>query len=118
GHTVVEVTLDQNASSWVLFGEYNATPVEGAVEVATEGLQSNRHCGVWMLGPRAIMKFVGYKGRSCHYDLYVDGRRVNCPASVLVGLGLLNRSEQPIPEVPAPSGALQFALKEAGLVKE
>ena len=106
---------DESAATWVLPGA-DARPVEGATEAWCESLQSSAMGSILLLGPTAIVKMVGYKGRSAHFVLYKEGERQDVPTSVLLALGLIEPAETPAPiePPPAPSGALADALRRAG----
>lgn len=107
---------DESAPTWVLPGG-DLRPIEGATEAWSQYLQSNASGTILVLGAIAILKNVGYKGRSAHFVLYQEGERQDAPASVLLALGLIEPKEPPPPIAapPAPSGALQDALRRAGM---
>jgi hypothetical protein len=111
---------DDSAATWVLpmdgSGE-PCQPVDGVTIAWSEGLQSGRSGDILVLGQVALVKMIGYRGRSSRYVLYRAGEREDAPTSILLALGLIEPKEAPAPiePPPAPSGALQEALQKAGL---
>ncbi|RPI53456.1 MAG: hypothetical protein EHM49_04325 [Deltaproteobacteria bacterium] len=117
GRDCFRFDADESAQTWVLPGG-DISPLSGASTVISVGLQSNRSGAILLLGPRAVVKFVGYKGRSSSVSLYVDGKCRDVPGAVMLALGLVEAKEGSlieIPPIPATSGIMEAALRKAGL---
>lgn len=118
GHQVFHLLPDEQSNTWVLVGG-DLEVIEGATVALAVSLQSNASCTILILGPCAVVKSFGYKRRSTHTTLYANGIAQECPASVLLALGLLPAQDVPvIAPPPPPSSAFADALRRAGLLKE
>jgi len=104
--------------SWVLAAREDLYSIEGASCACKMGLQGNSNATVLILGPSAIVKYVGYKGRSSSYHLYINGEKQDAPVSVLLALGLIEPEEAPTPinDPPKPSSAFAEALASLKMV--
>lgn len=106
---------DESAASWVFPVEREYAPVEGATLAWSSDLQSGRVASVLVLGPTAVLRWRGYKGRSGGFELVREGRIEPLPPGIALALGLVEpgTAPEPIPAPPEPSGALQDALQDA-----
>lgn len=115
GHSVFRLCPDDQAQSWVLVGS-DLVAVEGATVVCAQSLQSSDNCSILLLGPMAVVKSYGYKRRNYQVTLYSEGQAQDCPAPVLLALGLLPAQDVPAVQPPPPaSSAFAEALRRAGL---
>ena len=123
GHEIVR--LDKtDKDQWVLVTG-DAVPMGGCTEFVGMGLQSNDNVTIIILSSQAIVKTYGYCRRSSTVRFFLNGKKQNVPASVLLALGLLRPvTEEPAEEPPTleeflqqpnAKSALQQALLEAGL---
>lgn len=100
-----------------------AIPVGGCSAVRFSGsntamdLQSGSYVSLLLLSPVAVVKTIGYKGRSSSLAAYVDGVKKDIPAPVLLAMGLVPAPEpEAVPGPPALDGGMQAALAAAGLL--
>ena len=118
GREVFVFRPDSEAATWVLPGG-DIEVIEGAAVAYSKPLQSSRAGTILVLGPTAIIRAWGYKGRSSHITLWLDGTPQDCPGTVLVALGLIDGGKtKEIPPPPPSSGALADALRKAGYHKK
>lgn len=117
GRDVLRLDATDKPQWVVVLGD--AQPLAGASEVLHVSLQSSRYVTVLLLSEMALVKTLGYKGRSSSVHCYQNGRRADIPSSVLLGLGLLGGTkpeEVPPPpsfEVEAAPAEVRSALAEA-----
>lgn len=91
------------------------TPVEGATAPYSAGLQGGKDASILVLGPRALVKWSGYRGRSGGYYLFRDGVREVAPPALLLALGKISADVQPrsIQAPPLLSTAMAEAMERA-----
>lgn len=96
-------------------------PVVGAVIVKEYYLQNfGSHATIVAMGPMAVIKTLGYKGRTSSLTCYVNGEVTSIPVEILIAGGLVPPTkpvEEIKPEIPAVPTAFAEALKKAGIVK-
>ena len=115
GRRVLVFTPRPGAGTYLSFA---TEVVEGGTTVCKIDLQSNKSITVSMLGPVAITRSYGYKGRSTTITLWRDGQRVELSESHLLALGLIEPDTAPV-DIPAPapvSSATADQLRKQGLV--
>ena len=119
GTSAYEFIPDAQAQTWVLweYGQSGHAPVEGAVVAVCADMQNfSSSASILVLGPVAVLKWVGYKGRSTAYTLYREGLPQTLSEGQLLALGLIQPEKIKPVEAPAPvSSAMAEALKRAGL---
>ena len=114
GVEVIRAEKGSKEDGWMIFGQIE--PVQGAVEVAYCDLQGNSWIRVLLLSSAAIVRHVGYKGRSSRVVAYDAGEEVDLTASEMLALGLIEGSSPEAVAVPqaAPiSGSLAEAFARA-----
>ena len=118
GRDVFRFDPDDGSQTWVLPGR-DLEPLSGASTAIKMSLQSSDSGTIMILGPQAAVRSWGYKGRSSHVTLYLEGVAQDCPASILLALGLIEAQGKliEIPPPPPVSGAMAEALRKAGLAK-
>lgn len=121
GTHAYEFVPDETAGTWCLWGSGQTchAAIEGAVQVIDLDMQGfgGSRAEILTLGPVAILKGIGYKGRSTWYTLYREGVEQRLTEGELLALGLIKPATAPKPVVapPALSGAMAEALRRAGL---
>ena len=108
---------DSTADTWISFAERETEVIAGATLVWGRGLQSGQYGAILLLGPVAVIKSYGYKGRSSWMTLYKNGVAQKLTAAHLVALGLVEPDKEPEPVAAPPEvdGAMAAALRRAGL---
>ena len=100
---------------FLLTGEVDT--VNGAEVVEYVSLQSSGTATLLVLSDLAVMRHVGYKGRSGEFALYDKGVRKDIPQAVLASMGLIvTDQEVVIVDPPKISSAIADAARAAGLI--
>lgn len=120
GTHAYEFVPDETAGTWCLWGSGQNchAAIEGAVQVIDLDMQGfGSRAEILALGPVAILRGIGYKGRSSWYTLYREGVEQPLSEGQQLALGLIKPATEPkpVPAPPAVSGAMAEALKRAGL---
>lgn len=96
-------------------------PVVGAVIVKEYYLQNfGSHATMVAMGPMAVIKTLGYKGRTSSLTCYINGEITNIPVEILIAGGLVPPTKEPekvVVEIPSVPSAFAEALRKAGVVK-
>ena len=112
GHRVVRIEPTDDPQ-WAVIYSCDAEPLSGASRVETIDLQGNSYVTLLLLGPRALVRTWGYKGRSSRVLYYEDGQQQDVPASVLLALGMLDSKVIPSTVPPPPAFDVGELAREA-----
>jgi len=115
GKDIFQFTPAPGNGQWFYVGG-DVKIIAGAQEVYSASLQSSSSVTVIVGGPFFALTEYGYKGRSARTTCYKNGQRINAPPPVLMAMGVLPCTPEPVKvEIPALDGPLAAALKAAGL---
>lgn len=79
---------------WVLVCD-DAEPILGASLITAMDLQGHRNVTVILIGPKALVRYYGYRRRSSRTVYYEDGNPMKIPESVLLAQGMAPASQEP-----------------------
>lgn len=107
------------AGNWIIVGG-DLTDKAGCSIAYKKSMQSGNYATILVARPGAIWTNSGYQGRSIdYYMLLPDGTAIKPDPAIMLAAGLIKAKEETeieIPDAPELDGALQAALKKAGLL--
>lgn len=116
GVRVLRIEHDPEAMTWLAFGHV----VSGGKCLVDMSLQSHRSITANVIGPVAVMRSYGYRGRSSTTYLVKEGVEQELSPSQLLALGLIEPDQAPAetaPAQPEPVDTVMLAkLKKVGLL--
>jgi len=114
GISTYRLDVDESGD-WIVVGG-DMEPVAGCTLAVDCDLQSSNNVSILVGGDFFAYTQYGYKRRSSSVRAFSAGKEVQLPATVMLAMGLIPCEETPVEvEIPASGGALQEALKKAGL---
>lgn len=91
GVRVFRIEHDPEAPTWLAFGQV----VSGGTQILSMSLQSHRELHLAVIGPAAILRREGYRGRWSETFLVREGVEQDLSPSQLLALGLIEPDQAP-----------------------
>lgn len=113
GYESYEVLPAEGSWVWVEKGNMSFKPLFGAKKVTEVDLCGGYQATILALGPKALVQWFGYKGRTSGFYMITEGARESAPAALLLKMGLIKPAEGSVkpPEECLPPGLSEEQVK-------
>lgn len=112
GIEVFKFIQDEKQNTWVLpFSGHGVHVHGGATLVKEMYLQSENYASLLLLGQKSVVEIYGYKRRGSNIKVFIEGKEVHVPTSVLAAMGLVE-VENKVMVIEQPS-ALSTTMAQA-----